>query len=151
MSKSRSFRTVIIIRQRSSQASSTNPSLLGVDQCRVPDVIARDLAFLDIFRCRTILELLPGIPSYWDQPTLKIPSRMFGIGPISVGKFSHLLLFKNKQFNVKFRFDFITKTKQTQMEKAAYGTDLSSVGTELDFHLKIHHLRALLGDSRTVL
>jgi hypothetical protein len=76
---------------------------------------------------------------------------MFGIGPISVGKFSHLLLFKNKQFNVKFRFDFITKTKQTQMEKAAYGTDLSSVGTELDFHLKIHHLRALLGDSRTVL
>jgi hypothetical protein len=24
------------------------------------------------------------------------------------------------------------------MEKAAYGTDLSSVGTELDLHLKIH-------------
>jgi hypothetical protein len=63
---------------------------------------------------------------------------MFGMGPFQVGKFSYLLLVINKQFNVKFRFDFITKTKQTHMEKAAYGTDLSSVGTELDLHLKIH-------------
>ena len=63
---------------------------------------------------------------------------MFGMGPIPVGKFSHLLLFINKQFNLKFRFDLITKTKQTQVEKASYGTDLSSVETELDLHLKIH-------------
>ena len=36
-----------------------------------------------------------------------------------------------------FNFLFIKK-KQNQMEKAAYGSDLSSVGNELDFHLEKH-------------
>lgn len=33
---------------------------------------------------------------------------------------------------------FHKKTKQNQMEKAAYGSNLSSVGNELDFHLEKH-------------
>jgi hypothetical protein len=105
-----------------------------------------------VFQTR-LLEILPSLTSYDAErsSSSSLESRLIETNQhfeflrecsewvqYQLASFRIYFLFINKQFNVKFRFDLITKTKQTQMEKAAYGTDLSSVGSELDLHLKIH-------------